>query len=188
MGERARDRLRGIPALSGTIPHHEAPDTEADPLEVFDRWLDHAVSRGVPEPHVMTLATVDDQGIPDARPLVLRDLDSRGWAFASTLSSRKGTQLRSSAAAALSFWWPEVVRAVRVRGTVVEASRAESDADLARRSPSAQATVAAQDWTLWRVVPERIEFWQGSPDRRHVRTVYTPDQAGWTGRTSREPG
>jgi pyridoxamine 5'-phosphate oxidase len=62
---------------------------------------------------------------------------------------------------------------------VVEASRDESLADLRARSTAAQDGVDADDWRLWRVVPERVEFWQGSQDRRHTRIVFIRQQDGW---------
>ena len=83
-------------------------------------WLDDALAAGVAEPHAMTLSTVDAEGRPDARTLILKEVDRLGWAFASTRSSAKGRQLAMHPAAAPSFWWPARVRAVRVRGPVVQ--------------------------------------------------------------------
>lgn len=71
------------------------------------------------------------------------------------------------------------LRAVRVRGEVVEASRHESGADLAARSAAARADVPRGDWQLWRVVAARVEFWQGSADRRHTRIVDEPVDGPW---------
>ena len=72
------------------------------------------------------------------------------------------------------------MRAVRLQGAVREASRAESDADLATRSVSARDGIDPGDWVLWRIVPTRVEFWQGSPDRRHTRIVYIAKARGWS--------
>ena len=146
---------------------------------LFHTWLDQALEAHVPEPHVMTVSTVDADGVPDARVQVLKDLDERGWAFASESTSRKGQQLKSQPVAALSFWWQQISRAVRVRGEVGEAAREDSLADLRARSPAAQQSVEPADWTLWRVVPKRVEFWQGSPDRNHRRIIYTRDGDAW---------
>jgi len=178
MGD-ARATLRTIPALTGTAPPLEGGLPE-DPVELFLAWLAGAVAAGVPEPHAMTLATVDGDGVPDARTLLLRDVDASGWVFGSTASSRKAAQLAAAPAAALSFWWQPQARAVRVRGPVTEASREESDADLRARSPEAQAAVAGDVWTLWRLRATRVEFWQGSRDRRHHRIVYTHGAGGWS--------
>lgn len=102
----------------------------------------------------MTLSTVDEGGAPDARVLVLKDVDERGWAFASTTSSVKGDQLRACPQAALTFWWQPLVRSVRVRGEVNEVSGGL--ADLRARSAEAQKGVDPDDWTVWRVLPARV--------------------------------
>lgn len=151
----------------------------ADPVELFLAWLDEAVAVGVPEPRAMTLSTVDGDGVPDARVLVLKDVSEIGWAFASTASSRKGQQIAASPVAAISFWWQPMMRAVRVQGHVVAATPEESAADLVARSPEARAAVEAQDWRLWRLRPTRVEHWQGSPDRRHTRIVDTREGEDW---------
>ncbi len=128
----------------------------------------------------MTLSTIGADGMPDARTLILKDVDARGWAFAGRGSSRSGAQLAANPVAALTFWWQPMVRAVRVRGRVVRATRAESEADLLSRSAAARAGVPSEDWTLWRLQPTRVEFWQGSTDRRHTRIVYHLNGDGWS--------
>jgi len=174
------DWLRAQPALTGSAPQLDIHALPHDPTTLFLDWIDDAARAGVAESHAATLATVDAEGLPDARTLILKDVGTRGWAVAGQRSSRKGSQLTAHPAAALNFWWQPVVRAVRVRGTVVEASRAESDADLAARSAAARDGIESGDWVLWRIVPARIEFWQGSPDRRHTRIVYVADGGDWS--------
>ncbi|MGO4678964.1 pyridoxamine 5'-phosphate oxidase family protein [Microbacterium sp. 2MCAF23] len=177
--------LRARPALTGSAPALHPGSVPNDPLALFLNWITTAAEAGVAEPHAATLATVDADGVPDARTLILKDVDERGWAFAGPRSSAKGQQLAANPAAALNFWWQPVLRAVRVRGPVREAASDESAADLAARSAAARAGVAEGDWVLWRIVPSRIEFWQGSTDRRHTRIVYTRDGSGWL-RTRRD--
>lgn len=167
------EALRSIPSLTGKAPELDTARVPAEPNRLFAEWLQLATECGVPEPLSATLSTVDSEGIPDARVLRLKTVDERGWAFASTASSRKGHQLAAHAAASLSLWWQPQMRAVRLRGRVAEASDDESLADLAARSEAARAEVDPEDWRLWRLQPVRIEFWQGSPDRRHTRIVYT---------------
>lgn len=174
------DWFRAQPSLTGSPPALDLGALPADPVELFLTWVRDAANAGVAEPHAATLATVDEEGLPDARTLILKDAGARGWAFASQRSSRKGGQLAARPAAALNFWWQPVVRAVRVRGTVQEATRAESAADFAARSPASRAGIAPTDWVRWQIVPRRIEFWQGSPDRRHTRIVYSLDAGNWT--------
>lgn len=180
MAEDMRAKLRRIRSLTGDAPSMgNAEGLPSEPVAMFLSWLDQAVEAGVPEPHTMTLSTVDSEGVPDARVLILKDVDRSGWAFASLASSQKGQQLRESSAAAMTFWWPLVVRSVRVRGEVVEASRQESEADLRARSQEAQRGVDPADWTLWRIKPSMVEFWQGSPDRQHSRIIYTRGDGEW---------
>lgn len=173
------ERLRGIPSLTGRPPHLGVEDRPAEPTPLFIRWLDDAIEAGVAEPHVATLATVDLDGVPDARSLILKGLDDRGWAVAGRRSSRKGEQLATQPAAALNFWWQPIMRAVRVRGRVEEASREDSGSDFAARSESARAGIDPGDWVVWRLQPSRVEFWQGSTDRRHLRIVYVASSTGW---------
>lgn len=172
--------LRAQPSLTGSAPALDAAALGDDPVSLFRTWIAQAVDAGVPEPHAMTLATLDADGIPDARTLILKDLDERGWAFAAPRSSRKSAQLAVNAVAAVNFWWQPLVRAVRVRGHVEQASAEDAAADLAARSPAARDGVAPGDWMLWRVRPVRVEFWQGEKDRRHSRIVFTRAGDGWS--------
>lgn len=180
MAEDTRTVLRTIPSLTGTPPELDLAELPADPVALFRRWLAAAIAAGVSEPHVVTLSTVDAEGVPDARPLMLKDVDERGWAVAGLASSRKGSQLAGQPAAALAVYWQPQARVVRVRGPVVEASHAECLADLRARPAAGQAGVDPDDWRLWRVRPTRVEFWQGSPQRDHRRIVYARSAAGWS--------
>lgn len=173
------ERLRAMQSLTGTIQKIDIDALPADPAVLFAEWLDAAEAAAVPEPHAMTVATVDADGLPDARMLVLKGLDGQGWSFAGTASGRRGGQLAARPLAALNFWWQPLVRAVRVRGVVIEATLEESEADLAARSEDARRDVAPGDWRLWRVQAERVEFWQGSTDRRHTRIVYERTTSDW---------
>ncbi|HWV49710.1 MAG TPA: pyridoxamine 5'-phosphate oxidase family protein [Microbacterium sp.] len=176
------DWLRSQPTLTGTPPVLDLAALPDDPESLFLAWIAAAIEAGVPEPLAMTLATVGADGIPDARTLIIKDVDDRGWAFAGLRASRKGEQLSAHPVAALNFWWQPVMRAVRVRGAVVEADAEDSAADLAARSASARAGIRPAEWVLWRVVPERVEFWQGAADRRHTRIVYERTHESWSRR------
>lgn len=171
--------LRAQPSLTGTPPELEIDALPDDPSALFEQWLRTAVAAGVAEPHAGTLATVDSRGMPDARTLIVKDAGARGWAFAGQRASAKGRQLAGSPAAAMNFWWQPIRRAVRVRGTVAEGSGEESAADLAERSAAARADAVPGDWVRWWLKPERIEFWQGASDRRHIRIIYARGADGW---------
>lgn len=171
--------LREQPSLTGSPPPFDTTALPTQPVELFQAWIEQAVGAGVPEPLAATMSTVDAAGMPDARTLILKDADSRGWAVAGPRSSAKGSQLAANPAAALTFWWQPIMRAVRLRGPVREASREESDADLAARSAAARAGVEPGEWVLWRIMPVRVEFWQGAEDRRHTRVVYELRDGDW---------
>lgn len=176
--------LRALPSLTGTAPSIELDRLPADPLELFREWFDAAVALEVPEPAAMTLSTMDDDGVPDSRTLILKDAGPRGFAFAGTASSRKGRQIAAHPTAALNLWWQPILRAVRIRGEVAPADATECEADLAARSPQARAGIEPGDWRLWWLRPARVEFWQGAVDRQHLRVVYTWEER-WFLRISR---
>ena len=116
-----------------------------DPFAQFRRWLDDAHAAGVAQPNAMTLSTVD-HGAPDARIVLLKALDERGFVFYTHRTSHKGRQLAQVARAALTFWWDPLERQVRVRGDVEFTTDAESDAYFGSRPRGSQlgAIVSAQ--------------------------------------------
>ncbi|WP_436521881.1 pyridoxine/pyridoxamine 5'-phosphate oxidase [Actinoplanes sp. HUAS TT8] len=130
--------LRTLPAMTGEMARFDLDRTPDEPHELFLRWFGEAVGAGVSEPHAMNLATVDDQGLPDVRVLLLREVDERGWHFAGDRRSAKGRQLAARPDAALGFYWREQGRQVRVRGKVFDLGLAASAADFLSRSPSAR--------------------------------------------------
>jgi hypothetical protein len=91
----------------------------------------------------MTLSTSDLTGTPDARILILKDLDEHGWWFATNSESAKGAQLTAQPVAALTFYWPLVGRQVRVRGPVLVGSTELSAADFRSRGSGARAVALA---------------------------------------------
>ncbi|WP_405755021.1 MULTISPECIES: pyridoxal 5'-phosphate synthase [unclassified Streptomyces] len=134
-----RELLRGLDVLSGELPEFDPGAAPADPTALFTEWLLGAVAAGVPEPHAMTLSTVDAQGDPAARVLILKGLDANGWKFAVHGESPKGRELAGRGRAALTFYWPLQARQVRVRGPVAGESAERSAADFLARSPAARA-------------------------------------------------
>jgi len=116
------------------------PDTApAEPLPLFTAWFAEAVSAGQTEPHTMSLATSDADGLPDVRTVMLHGADADGWSFASHSGSVKGRQLAARPYAALGFYWPALGRQIRLRGPVEIAPSAEAQADLRARSTGALA-------------------------------------------------
>lgn len=99
----------------------------AEPLEQFRRWFDEAVAT-VPEANAMTLATVEEDGRPSTRPVLLKSFDADGLVWFSNYHSRKGRALAAHPLAALQFHWVELERVVRIEGRVALVSPEESDA------------------------------------------------------------
>lgn len=119
------------------------PGLPPDPVTLFVSWLGEAVASGVVEPQVATLSTVDAAGEPDARTLLLKDVTEHGWWFSSDLRSPKARQLEAHPGAALTFYWREQGRQIRVRGVAERGGADVSARDFRDRSVTARAVAAA---------------------------------------------
>ena len=197
--------LSGDPDL--VLPEFDSPP--ADPLALLRAWFDAARQREVREPWAATLATADEDGNPSTRTVAIKGVDDRGLIFGSFTGSRKGRELARRPQASLTFYWRETLQQVNLAGSVETLTGGESDALFHDRPPVAQATTAASrqsqplesepelraaaaallagghvprpdDWTGYRVVAERVEFWYGSTDRLHRRLQYTLVGSTWT--------
>jgi pyridoxamine 5'-phosphate oxidase len=111
---------------------------EQDPFALFEAWLREAGKSEPNDPHAMTLATVDAEGMPDARMVLLKGVDPRGFVFYTNTMSAKGRALAANPRCALMFHWKSLRRAVRIRGEVEPVSEAEADAYFATRARSSQ--------------------------------------------------
>jgi pyridoxamine 5'-phosphate oxidase len=130
--------------------------SEEDPFALFDEWLREAVAKEPNDANAMSLATVDAEGLPDVRMVLLKDADRRGFVFYSNVGSAKGRELAANPKAALLFHWKSLRRQVRVRGLVSPVTDAEADAYWATRARPAQlgAWASAQSQPL----PDRLAF------------------------------
>jgi pyridoxamine 5'-phosphate oxidase len=183
-----------------------------DPIVQFTRWFEEALKAEVNEPNAMSVATVDQDGRPTSRIVLVKQFDERGFTWYTNYASQKGQQLLSKPFAALLFFWSELERQVRIEGRVERTTDEESDkyfnsrplksrlsaiaseqsAPIASRAALEQnyeevvrqygeAPPRPQHWGGFRLVPERIEFWQGRRSRFHDRIVYTRQEDGsWT--------
>ncbi|HEX3504076.1 MAG TPA: pyridoxamine 5'-phosphate oxidase [Xanthobacteraceae bacterium] len=113
--------------------------TEADePLRLFAAWFAEARQSEPVNPEAMTLSTIDDTGMPDARMVLMKGFDERGFVFYTNLDSTKSKELVAAPKAALTFYWKSLQRQVRLRGGVETVSEEEADAYFATRSRMAQ--------------------------------------------------
>jgi len=189
--------------------------TAADePLRLFAAWLSEATASEPRDPTAMTLATIDADGLPNARMVLLKGVDARGFVFYTNMDSQKGRELDVHPQAALVFHWKSLNRQVRVRGNVERVSEAEADAYFATRAKQAQigawaskqsaplesrlafekavALYAAKyalvtvprppNWSGYRIMPLRIEFWHERPFRLHDRIEFAREtlSAPWS--------
>jgi pyridoxamine 5'-phosphate oxidase len=106
----------------------------AEPISLFAEWLAAAIAAEPDVPDAMTLATVDDDGWPDARIVLLKETNEASFVFYTNRQSRKGRELAADPRAALVFHWKSLHRQVRVRGRVEAVSEAQSDAYFASRA------------------------------------------------------
>jgi pyridoxamine 5'-phosphate oxidase len=99
-----------------------------DPFALFAEWLKDAEKSEPNDPNAMTLATVDEEGLPNARMVLLKDFDALGFVFYTNYESQKGQEIQATMKAALVFHWKSLRRQVRVRGIVEKVTAAEADA------------------------------------------------------------
>ena len=190
-----------------------ALDVTAEPFALWERWFAEAAACEPVDPNAMALATVDADGRPSCRTVLLKEASPRGFVFYTNTESRKGRALAAHAQAALLFHWKSLARQVRAEGVVEPVTAAEADAYFASRARVSrlgahaslqsrpldarhvlEARVAAFEreypgedvprpphWSGYRLVPDRLEFWQDMPYRLHDRVQFDrvpPGQAG----------
>ncbi len=208
-------------------------DLEGEPIQQFKKWFAQATGARASgrlrkffvrlykrlllaggaeqvDLNAMTLATVDHEGRPSARVVLLKGVDERGFIFYTNYSSRKGRELAGNPQAALVIYWPDQERQVCIAGTVTQLPPAESDAYFETRPRGSRIAAWASDqsqvvanraeleakwrtfeamyagqnvprpphWGGYLMRPERVEFWQGRPNRLHDRFRYARQTDG----------
>ncbi|MBC3935659.1 pyridoxamine 5'-phosphate oxidase [Undibacterium sp. CY7W] len=179
-------------------------DVQADPFAQFGIWFQQALTADAAEANAMSLATVNAQGRPSSRIVLIKEFDERGFCWFTNYDSAKGADLETNPHAALLFFWTALERQVRIEGRVEKISAEENDSYFfsrplgSRQSANAsqqsqpvagrevleqqlQAVIAQfgehpprpKHWGGYRLIPERLEFWQGRASRFHDRIVYT---------------
>ena len=138
-----RDTLRALPVFSGELPGFNTDAAPESPIPLLEEWLSYAIDSAVSQPHVMTLATAGADGSPSARNLILKDLTDDGLWFASLDNSPKGRDLAANPRAALTLYWREQGRQIRVTGSIEKGPREVSEKDFLARKPEARAAAIA---------------------------------------------
>lgn len=100
---------------------------ETNPIVQFERWIKDAQAADLKEPNAMTLATATPQGRPSARVVLLKEVSDLGFVFYTNYGSRKALEIETNPFAALTFYWPELERQVRVEGAVQRVPRDQSE-------------------------------------------------------------
>lgn len=125
----------------------------ADPFAHFTQWMADAEASEPSDPNAMTVVTVDADGRPSARILLLKGADNGGFVFYTNKQSRKSGDLAVNPHTALLFHWKSLARQVRIEGTVTDATEAEADAYFASRHRISRLGAWASDQS--RPLPER---------------------------------
>ena len=181
------------------------------PFDQFDLWMKQAIDAGLKDPTAMTIATVDESGMPNQRIVLLKKTDHSSFVFFTNYGSNKAKEIEASPRVSLHFPWHMIDRQVKVLGTASKIPVAESLAYFASRPRDSQLAAWASKqssrinsrqflmsqfnslkhkfsegevplpdfWGGYRVVPEKLEFWQGRENRLHDRFVYTKSEENW---------
>lgn len=135
-----RERLRALPTFARPgLPAFDTDAAPATPHELFVAWMDDAIEAGLLAAHAATLSTADAAGHVHARTLLVKDVTADGWWFASQSTSPKGRDLAANPHAALTFFWPELGRQVKVTGSAAPAGAEASRADFLARPDASRA-------------------------------------------------
>jgi pyridoxamine 5'-phosphate oxidase len=139
MSKTVKEQLSGLKLLEGPFHPFNPINTPEQPEALFSEWLQTAIDHGVREPHVMTFSCVDAEGRPDARALILKDVDAHGWHIAFTRTSPKGRQIAANAEVALTFYWALLGRQIRIRGEAVDMGPEVQASDFLTRALDSRA-------------------------------------------------
>ncbi|MEK3857402.1 pyridoxine/pyridoxamine 5'-phosphate oxidase [Cytobacillus sp. FSL H8-0458] len=151
-----RDLIRQSKTLTGPFPEFPINEAPGLPHELFLEWFQTAIDHAIPEPHSVALSTIDENGAPDARVLIIKDVDQDGWYFASSSLSKKGKQIEFNPNVALTFYWPGVGRQVRIRGKAIKMDIDQSANDFLKRGMMARAIALLEKQSS--VLKDQLEF------------------------------
>jgi len=169
---------------------------DPDPLQQFRKWLQEAVAHELIEPNAMTLGTVDADGQPWTRTVLLKACDVRGFSFFTNYDSAKGRQLAGEPRCALTFWWGALERQVNVTGRVEKVPRSETEEYFPKRPLGSRLGAWASCQSVVLESREALERAFEAAKARHGDNPPAPEHWGgyivrpatiefWQGRKSR---
>jgi pyridoxamine 5'-phosphate oxidase len=147
-------------------------DAHSDPFQQFDLWFDQAIKQEPKDPNAMVLSTIDALGFPQARVVLLKEVD-HGFVWFSNYGSEKGRNLAENPKAALTFWWPNSARQVRITGLVELLDDAANDAYFYSRPRGSQAGAIASAQS--QILQGRDEL-----DQRYQALMLQPEEQSFT--------
>jgi len=181
------------------------------PLELLSNWVQEAIDAGITEPNAMNIATVDSNGNPRNRMVLLKYLEGDNIGFFTNLESYKSVEIRGHSMISATIWWPEMERQVRIEGvaTLMDRGLAEEyhssrprksriaawASDQSRPLPSREELKQRYEkyelefgdgeiplppfWGGYTIRADKVEYWEGRPNRMHDRVVLTRTDDGW---------
>lgn len=132
----------------------EPESMAADPMVQWQRWFDDALAAKLHEPHAVIVSTVDHDGMPDSRYVLVRGADDGGLSFFTNYASEKASHLARNPGGAMTFGWLELHRQVRVRGTIEVLNPDDSDAYWQSRPRDSQLASASSPQS--QIIPDRL--------------------------------
>lgn len=154
-------------------------DFSHDPVIQFGRWMEDAIRQKVMDPNAVHLATADASGKPSGRIVLLRDFIPKGFTFLPNYGSRKGEEMRNNSHAAMTFFWHELYRQVRIGGKVTRLPADESDAYFRSRPRESQISAVASQQSRHLESRELLERTAADIEERYRdRPIPRPDDWG----------
>lgn len=181
------------------------------PLELLSNWVQEAIDAGIAEPNAMNIATVDSNGNPRNRMVLLKYLEGDDIGFFTNLESYKSVEIRGHSMISATIWWPEMERQVRIEGVATLMDRGLAEEYHSSRPRKSRIAAWASDqsrplasreelkqryekyelkfgdgeiplppfWGGYTIRADKVEYWEGRPNRMHDRVVLTRTDDGW---------
>ena len=152
-----------------------------NPIELFKEWFNEAKKTEINDPNVFTLATVDTNGIPSARMILLKDYSQNGFIFYTNFNSKKSSDLKENPNASLCFHWKSLLRQIRISGKVSKVSDKESDAYFKTRPYGSKISAWASKQSLVLNNIEELHKLIGDFKKKYPNENDVPRPDYWSG-------